>query len=77
MDFLNVRKVVCSFPENLNSRGGSDTLFILIIMSISMPLNEPVHLIFNNVVGATSKASDQPAHTRSLIRAFASSLSIL
>ena len=27
--------------------------------------------ISNNVVSATSKCSDQPAHTRSLIRAFA------
>ena len=33
--------------------------------------NEPVHEISNNVVCVTSKASDQPAHTRSLIRAFA------
>ena len=38
---------------------------------------EPVHNISNNVVCATSKGSDQPAHTRSLIRAFASRLSIL
>ena len=38
---------------------------------------EPVHEISNNVVCATNKASDQPAHTRSLIRAFASRLSIL
>ena len=38
---------------------------------------EPVHEISNNVVCATTKASDQPAHTRSLIRAFASRLSIL
>ena len=38
---------------------------------------EPVHAISNNVVCATSKASDQPAHTRSLIRAFASRLNIL
>ena len=38
---------------------------------------EPVHEIFNSVVCATSKASDQPAHVRSLIRAFASRLSIL
>ena len=37
----------------------------------------PVHKISNNVVCATSKASDQPAHSRSLIRAFASRLSIL
>ena len=40
-------------------------------------INEPVHEISNNVVCAASKASDQPAHTRSLIRAFASRLSIL
>ena len=40
-------------------------------------LFEPMHEISNNVVCATSKASDQPAHTRSLIRAFASRLSIL
>ena len=39
--------------------------------------NEPVYEISNNVVCATSKASDQPAHMRSLIRAFASRLSIL
>ena len=38
---------------------------------------EPVHAITNNVVCATSKASDQPAHTHSLIRAFASRLSML
>ena len=37
---------------------------------------EPLHEISNNVLCATSKASDQPAHTRSLIRAFASRLSI-
>ena len=45
------------------------TFFVLIF--------EPVHEISNNVVCATSKASDQPVHTRSLIRAFASHLSIL
>ena len=38
---------------------------------------EPVHEISNNMVCATSKASDQPAHTRSLIRAFAGRWSIL
>ena len=32
----------------------------------------PLHGISNNVVHATSKASDQPAYTRSLVRAFAS-----
>ena len=38
---------------------------------------EPRHEISNNVVCATSKGSDQPAHTRSLIRAFASRLNML
>ena len=38
---------------------------------------EPRPEISNNVVCATSKGSDQPAHTRSLIRAFASHLNIL
>ena len=38
---------------------------------------EPWHEISSNVVCATSKASDQPAHTRSMIRAFASHLYIL
>ena len=38
---------------------------------------KPVHDISNNVVCATSNASDQPAHTYSMIRGFASRLSIL
>ena len=38
---------------------------------------EPQHEFSNNVACATSKASDQPARTRSLIRAFASRLNIL
>ena len=47
------------------------------IRSLESKTLEPVHEISNNVVCATSKASDQPAHMRSLIRAFASRLSIL
>ena len=39
--------------------------------------NEPQHAISNYVVCATSKGSDQPAHMRSLVRAFASRLNIL
>ena len=38
---------------------------------------EPRHQISNNVVCTASKASDQPAHMRSLIRAFAGHLNIL
>ena len=37
---------------------------------------EPRHEIFKYDVCATSKASDQPAHTGSLIRAFASRLTL-
>ena len=49
-----------------------------VVLFINFTFNfEPVHEISNNVVCATSKASDQPAHTRSLISAFASRLSIL
>ena len=44
---------------------------------VKMPHCWKSHEISNNVVCATSKASDQPARTRSLFRAFASRLSIL
>ena len=40
-------------------------------------IDEPRHEISNNVVVVTTKASDQPAHMRSLIRAFAGRLNIL
>ena len=46
-------------------------------MSHDANKNEPRHEIANNVVCATRKASDQPAHSRSLIRAFDSRLNIL
>ena len=46
-------------------------------MTAHLLINEQVHEISNDVVCATSKASDQPAHTRSLIRAFASPLDML
>ena len=42
-----------------------------------MSIYVPRHEISNNVVYATSKGSYQPAHTRSLIRAFASCLNIV
>ena len=45
--------------------------------SDSRRIFEPRHDISNYVVCATSKASDQHAHTRGLIRAFASRLNIL
>ena len=44
---------------------------------IHQSIYEPRHEISNNVVCGTSKASDQPAHMRNLIRAFASCLNII
>ena len=51
--------------------------FSLVSFILARILIEPVHEISNILVCATSKASDQPAHTRSLIRAFASRVSIV
>ena len=53
------------------------TRFLALAIKAMCVRIEPVHEISNNLVCATSKASDQPAHTRSLIRAFADRLSIL
>ena len=47
------------------------------LSSCALKESEPRHEIPNNVVCAISKDSDQPAHTCSLIRAFASRLNIL
>ena len=46
-------------------------------MNVNHNIIEPVHEISNNVLCATSKASDQPAHTRSQIRVLASRLGAL
>ena len=53
---------------------GLKTFFIVdLILSMQLIIIiEPRHEISNNVVCATSKASDQTAHTHSLIRAIAS-----
>ena len=55
----------------------SDVHFSKLLPNGPFILYEPWHGFSKNVVWATSKASDQPAHTRSLIRAFASRLSII
>ena len=64
--------LIFSFPfcEGMNSA-------MLIWSFCRETIIELVHEISSNVVCEASKASDQPAHTRSLIRAFASRLSIL
>ena len=53
-----------NYPENSE--------FESFIIDRNIIIIEPVHEISNNVVCATSKASDQPEHMRSPIRAFAS-----
>ena len=51
--------------------------FYFFVHILVLQLFEPQYDISNNVVCATSKATDQSAHKRSLIRAFASRLNIL
>ena len=72
----NVYQATCSNAVNIRGNFYTMPLGDITINNVFIS-NEPVHEISNNVVCATSKASDQPAHTRSLIRAFASRLSIL
>ena len=62
---------------NLKQTKKLESKMVNIFLPIGFNINEPRHEISNNVVCATSKASDQPAHMRSLIRAFASRLNIL
>ena len=71
-------------PLNIARRGPGIAVFngeyfaIKRVIFVSIGITyEPQHEISNNVVCATSKATDQLAHTRSLIRAFASRLNIL
>ena len=72
----NVRSISESFGEPHVSLILTNQCLTIMVRDWTV-IKEPVHEISNNVVCATSKASDQPAHTRSLIRAFASSLSCL
>ena len=55
----------------------SENAIEVLTLFLQLMTNEPRHEISNNVVCTTSKGSDQPAHTCSLIRAFASHLNIL
>ena len=76
MIYLITTFVIIHYVVNaMKLRMVNSTSFIVakVVMDI---IYEPVHEISNNLVCATSKASDQPAHTRSLIRAFACRLSI-
>ena len=72
-------KLVSVFARSYGNAIFNVTCVRISIRSISFQKQnfEPRHEISNNVVCATSKGSDQPAHTRSLIRAFASRCNIL
>ena len=61
-----------------NSFGGilHVTVLFLVYIICKFFTYKPRHAISSNVVCATSKGSDQPAHMHSLIRAFASRLNI-
>ena len=56
---------------------GADPSLLLITVLRVVNIIKPRHEISNNIVCAASKASDQPAHMRSLTRAFASRLNFL
>ena len=67
-----------SFDINLNIDNFSpENRSMAMLHGQAYTIIEPQHEISNNVVCATSKTSDQPAHMCSLIRAFASRLNIL
>ena len=70
-----LKKCIYEVTSGIGSLSLLFTYWVYVIISIF--LFEPWHEISNNVVCATSKVSDQPAHTRSLIRAIASCLNIL
>ena len=72
-----IRKLLMTYSSNITSVLSQFPSQQVREFILSNKINEPVHEISNNVVCATSKASDQPGHMRSLIRAFASCLSIL
>ena len=80
---FNINLEEREFSEIQSSQQGYIRGYVKIVVNnivkhiLKAKANEPEHEISNNVVCATSKASDQPEHTRSLIRAFASHLSIL
>ena len=63
--------------RNLHHHLLSKRNFIAYQATMMQLWNEPRHEISNNVICATSKASNQPAHTHSLIKAFAGRLYIL
>ena len=76
-NFIVKTQLNSAFTNDLKENKFSGNCSQLQTLNVKLlSLNDPLHEISNNVVCATSRASDQPAHTRSLIRAFASRLNI-
>ena len=75
-----VFRIGCQLILKCNGKVHLDLQYTIHVQPIHIRLKKDNashdHEISNNVVCATSKASDQPAHTRSLIRAFAIRLNI-
>ena len=68
-----MNKTLCNSGIFVNAQTCGMKLELLMDAGLTLIiLNEQVREISNNVVCAASKATDQPAHTRSLIRTFAS-----
>ena len=65
------------FLTSLNQMYFSLTSGIQIFYRSKKAITQQLHEISNHVLCATNKASDQHAHMRCLIRAFASRLNIL
>ena len=65
------------YPDRCNTHFKGAVYYVAQLPPKRRETYEPCHEISNNVVCATSKGSDQPAHTRSLIGAIASRLNIL
>ena len=74
---LRTEKEVFEIEEHLLYISSHRPVNRFVIWKVTVNLIEPWLEIFNNLVCVTSKGSDQPVHTRSLIRAFASRLNIL
>ena len=74
MPFTNLKGDGCASEAKDKRHNSGDILKSWLTKTATY---EPCHEISNNVVCATSKGSDQPAHTRRLSIAFAGRLNIL
>ena len=75
---FRLKIMIIFLPISLNTGCVAQKNHLIEIVLLSTHnIIELQHEISNNAVCATSRASDQPAHMRSLTRAFASGLKLL